>query len=168
MSLRGRVVENPADQNVIDKVARYGHMVLKISDREDDPTDQPAFAYSVGAFESYGAPELIVFGLDLDDAAIIINDVMADYVAGRRFACGVPERGLMGDDYPVVFHEADPEGAKAFAAFADWYYERASFPLWQLVWSANNGCFPWDGECPAEVRRAQIDMTGGRHWNFLR
>ena len=166
MSLRGKTLPDPADQHWIDLVAEHGHAMVMVADAVDEPTGLPEFAYSMGAFESYGAPELILFGLDRDDAAAIINGAMDDYVAGRRFELGVPEHGLIEGDIPIVFHEADPGGARAFATHADWYYERAPFPLWQIVWPAKNGSFPWEAACPADVRRLQVDLTGGKYWAF--
>jgi hypothetical protein len=161
MSLRGQTLPDPADQRWIDLVAEHGHAIVKVGDAVGKPTDLPEFAYSMGAFESYGAPELIVFGLDRDDAAAIINDFMADYAGGRRFRPGVPEYGLVGGGLPVVFLEADPVAGTAHATFADWYYERAPFPLWQLFWVAGNGCFPWDDGYPADMAGLQPDLTAG-------
>ena len=167
MSLRGKTVPDPADQHWIDLVTEHGHAVVKVADAVDDPSDEPSFAYSVGAHESYGAPELIVFGLDSDVAASIINDVMKDYVAGRRFRCGVPEHDLVGGGLPVTFLEADPAAGKGYATFADWYYERAPFPLWQVFWAAKNGCFPWDAAYPADMAGLQPDLTAGGYGGRL-
>lgn len=161
MSLRGKSVTDPADQTWIDLVARYGHAVVKVADRVDEPTDEPAFAYSIGAYESYGAPELILFGLDGDPSADIINDFMEQYVAGRRFRCGVPELGLVRGDIPMILLETSPTVGLGYATFADWYYEREHFPLWQMFWPARNGCFPWDRTYPAGLVGRQPDLTSG-------
>ncbi|WP_395613778.1 DUF4262 domain-containing protein [Allosphingosinicella sp.] len=164
MSLRGKTVDNPADQRFIDMVAQHGHAVMRVSDGEDEPSEEPGFVYSLGAFESYGALELIIFGLAEDLATEVINFAMDEYVAGRRFTCGVPEYGLLGGDFPVVFQETHPDAAQAFATFADWYYERAPFPLWQIVWPGKTVGFPWEDGCADEVKHAQIDLTG-QHWH---
>jgi hypothetical protein len=168
MSLRGQILDDPRDQHWIDLVAKYGHAIVKVADRVDEPTDEPGFAYSLGAFETYGAPELIVFGLDNDLAAAIIKDVMDDIEAGRRFSCGVPEIDVVGGDHPVVFLEADPRKAIDYVILADWYYERAPFPVWQLVWPAKNGCFPWAPGFPSGMRRLQPDLTPGADWGGLK
>jgi uncharacterized protein DUF4262 len=160
MSMRGRSVADPADQQWIDLVARHGHAVMRVSDAVDQPTGEPGFAYSTGAYESYGAPELILFGLDGDTGAGIINDFMADYTSGRRFACGAPEHDLIAGEWPVVFLETSWELGRSYAAWTDWYYERQPFPLWQLFWPAKNGSFPWDAAYPADMIGLQPDLTG--------
>ena len=168
MSLRGKVFDDPRDQRWIDMVAEYGHAVVKVADPMDEPTDEPNFAYSLGAFESYGAPELIIFSLDNDVAAGIINDIMDDYQAGRRFACAVPEFEVVGGGHAVVFLEADPLKAAEYARFTSWYYERAPFPLWQLAWPASNGSFPWEPDYPHDLLDDQPDLTPGANWGGLK
>ncbi|HYD14366.1 MAG TPA: DUF4262 domain-containing protein [Allosphingosinicella sp.] len=163
MSLRGRSVDDPDDQYWIDLVAQYGHAVVQVADGEAEATDEPEFAYSMGAFESYGAPELIVFGLRGDIAAQIINDVLGACQAGRRFRSGVLEHGLVGGDLPLVFLDANRRLGVEYATYADWYYERQPFPLCQIFWPAKNGCFPWDADCPPEVRKLQVDLTANRY-----
>jgi len=161
LSLRGKRVADPLDQRWIDLIAEYGHAICKVADRIDEPSDEPPFAYSLGAYESYGVPELILFGLDGGVAADIINDVMSDIKEGRRFGCGIPEYGLLNGDVPLVFLEASPAKALRYATNADWYYERAPFPIRQVFWPAKNGCFPWDADCPTGVKDDQPDLTAG-------
>jgi hypothetical protein len=165
--MRGRTVDDPRDQRWIDMVANHGHAVVKVADRVDEPSGEPNFAYSLGAFESYGAPEVIVFGLNSDAAANIINDIMVDYREGRRFAPGVLEYELVGGGHPVVFLEADRRKGLEYAGYTNWYYERAPFPLWQLVWPAKNGSFPWEADCPAEMKACQPDLTSASNWGGL-
>jgi hypothetical protein len=160
MSFRGKTDPDPANQRIIDLVAQHGHAINRVVDDEGEPTDEPSFAYSVGAWESYGAPELIVFGLDPDAAGDIINHVLDQYLAGRRFRCRLPEAGVIGGGLSVFFLEADPAKARLFATSADWYYEREPFPLWQIVWPGRSGRFPWH-QGYAVDRKAQPDLTTG-------
>ena len=158
MSMRGKKVDDQRDQFWIDLVAAHGHGINIVVDDPGEPSGQPPFAYSIGAWESYGAPELIVFGLRKEVAESIINAVMASHVAGRRFRCGVPERQVIQDDVPVYFLEVDPELAKVYATFTDWYYEHEPFPLWQIIWPDKGGRFPWEPEYAGDLRW-QPDLT---------
>ena len=161
MSLRGRSLPDPDDQEWIDLIARFGHAIVKVADRADEPTAEPPFAYSLGAFESYGVPELILFGLEGDVAAEIINGIMDECRRGKRFRSGVPIHDIFGGDVPAVLLETDPARALNYATHADWYYERQPFPLWQIYWPAKNGCFPWDTGYPVEMAGWQPDLTSG-------
>lgn len=158
MSMRGKTVDDPREQRLIELIAEHGHAINCVADDADEPTDQPPFAYSLGAWESYGAPELIIFGLDSQVASDIINNVMAQYAAGRRFVCDVVEEGIAAKGVPVVFLEADPGLAKVYATSADLYYEGEAFPLWQIVWPDRNGRFPWEADYVGN-RRWQPDLT---------
>jgi len=54
--------EGGDDQKLLDDVAEYGWHVIKVLDQPD----APGWAYSVGLFQNFGHPEIMVFGLDLD------------------------------------------------------------------------------------------------------
>jgi hypothetical protein len=144
MSMRGKTVGDPQEEGWIDLIAEHGHAINMVIDDPGEVSGEPPFAYSLGAWESYGAPELIVFGLRRDVGSDMINHVMALHREGRRFRSGVPELGVLRDQIPVYFLEVDPAQAKTFAHFADWYYEGEPFPLWQMVWPDKNGTFPWE------------------------
>ena len=159
MSMRGKTVENTRDQNWIDLIAEHGHAINHVMDDDpNEPSNEPPFSYSLGAWESYEAPELVVFALRRDAASDIINHVMVLHRAGRRFRTGVPELGVLRDGIPVYFLEADPAQAKVFAHFADWYYEGEPFPLWQIVWPDRAGTFPWEPTYAGNPRW-QPDLT---------
>lgn len=157
MSMRGKTAEIPRDQVWIDMVAKHGHAINMVVDDPGEPSGQPPFAYSIGGWESYGAPELIIFGLRRELEESMINTVMASHVAGRRFRCGVPEEQVI-QDVPVYFLEVDPDLARVYATFTDWYYEREPFPLWQIVWPDKNKCFPWEPAYSGDLRW-QPDLT---------
>lgn len=145
MSMRGKKVEDAREQSWIDLIAEHGHAINMVVDEDpSEPSGEPPFAYSLGAWESYGAPELVVFALRRDVGSDMINHVMQMHQDGRRFRTGVPELGVLRDQIPVYFLEVDPAHAGTFAHFADWYYEGAPFPLWQIVWPDKNGAFPWE------------------------
>jgi hypothetical protein len=160
MSMRGKKVDVARDQGWIDLIAEHGHAINMVVDDPGEPSDDPPFAYSLSAWESYQAPELIVFGLRRDVASDMINQVMAEHQAGRRFQCGVPEQGVIRNGVPVYFLRVDPALAKVYATFADWYYEHESFPLWQIVWPDRNGAFPWEAAYAGNLRW-QPDLTTG-------
>jgi Domain of unknown function (DUF4262) len=160
MSLSGTRSTNSFEQEWLDLIDRHGHTVLSVANPVDEPTDDPPFAYSTGAFESHAAPELIVLGLLHPVGANIINDFMAEWAGGRRFQCGVEERGLLSGDYPIVLLEADPGAGKEYVLRTERFYQGDPYPLWQLIWPAMNGAFPWDEDCPPDVVTWQPNLTG--------
>lgn len=160
MSLRNIPQADEADQIFIDRVIKHGHFIQYVSDAIDEPTDEPAFAYSCGAFENYGAPELVVLALDSEPSKGIINTFMEEFKEGTRYRCGIKEIGLLNDDIPIVFLEAGDVARDEYATWADWYYEREYFPLWQIIWPTRDGLFPWDQGYPEDLAAEQLNLTG--------
>ena len=84
MSMRGKTSADPREQGWIDLIAEHGFAInMVIDDDPNEPSGEPPFAYSLGAWESYGAPELIVFGLRRDVGSDMISHVMALHRGGR-------------------------------------------------------------------------------------
>ena len=63
--------------------------------------DDPAFAYTVGLFKSYGPPEIITLGLRLEVMKAMLNACGDRIRNGERLPVGTPFDGVL-DDYPVA------------------------------------------------------------------
>ena len=72
------------DQKLLNDVETYGWHVLKVF---GDDTN-PGFGYSVGLFKTFGHPEIIIIGLNLDLTHSIINNVGDDIRAGKVYESG--------------------------------------------------------------------------------
>ncbi len=159
MSLKGKPQADPLDQSYLDKIETYGHAVMSVADRVDEPTGEPNFSYSTGAYESYGAPELIIFGLSSKMHHWMINEFYNRLQQGETFPLGEEVEGFL-EGYPVVFVEASERAANDYMNFTRWYYEGEPFPVWQLVWpGVNSRKFPWEEDCPQEIIDAQPDLS---------
>jgi len=159
MTLRNVPQEDERDQAFIDGIIEHGHMVMQVASTADDPSDEPAFAYSVGGFEAYGAPEIVISGLKLELMHKMINNFMACWKDGDRFELGVRYPGFI-EGFDIVCLEASKEALRTHATFADWYHERKPFPLWQMIWpGAVDGEFPWDVPEGHELHDLQENLT---------
>jgi len=159
MSLKGKPQADPLDQSYLDKIEKYGHAVMSVADRVDEPTGEPNFSYSTGAYESYSAPELIIFGLSSDMHHRIINEFYFRWNNGTQFIPGEEVTEFL-EGFPVVFVEAGDRAALDYMNFTRWYYEGEPFPVWQIFWpGVNSRKFPWEEDCPKEIIDAQPDLT---------
>jgi hypothetical protein len=159
MSLKGKPQADPLDQSYLDKIEKYGHAVMSVADRVDEPTGEPNFSYSTGAYESYGAPELIIFGLSSKMHHWMINEFYHRLQKGEQIGTGVEVDGFL-EGYPVVFAEAGDKAALEYMNFTRWYYEGETFPVWQMFWpGVNSRKFPWEEDCPQDIIDAQPDLT---------
>jgi hypothetical protein len=104
---------------------------------------EPAFAYSIGFYENFHHPEIILFGLDLDVMHRLINDAGARIREGQKFEDGQKYGDLL-PSYPCAFRRVNPAHYHGLLHYAIWYYESSHFPVLQLVWPDKDGLFPWD------------------------
>lgn len=144
-------------------IATYGWVVMKVA--SNCPPD-PDFAYSIGLFQSYEHPEIILVGLPEDIAHQIINDVGAAVRSGKRYNAGGTSDEFL-ERYEVTFR-AVPE--YQYGAYLGWgcrYYGEQGFPVLQLVYPDRAGRWPWHEEASAAFRAAQpvLADTPEPPWN---
>jgi len=105
--------------------------------------DQPPFGYTVGLF-GLGHPELVVVGLEYEDACDLLNTVGGMVLDDRDL---LPGEVLCDDDgTPVITVELLPNPADVIFS-ANRFYQRPdefSVPAYQLTWAMDGGVFPWD------------------------
>ena len=104
---------------------------------------EPAFAYSLGLYESFGHPEIIIFGLDLDTMHQLINDAGERIRKGESFEDGQEDDQLL-DNYRCAFQTVNVKHYERLFGFTGWYYKGWNFPAVQLVWPDMHNRFPWD------------------------
>jgi hypothetical protein len=127
------------DVKLLETLEKWGWFVTKVGAGDSEP----AFAYSMGLYENFHHPEIVLFGLSLEVMHRLIND------AGSRIREGLKyEEGQKYDDllqsYPCAFRQVNPTRYDGLLNFAIWYYEGLHFPVLQLVWPDKAGLFPWD------------------------
>lgn len=60
---------------------------------------------------------------------------------------------VAGDPYlllgmPCYFVKVHARYYEDYVGFARWYYRGKHFPLYQIVWTSNDGHYPWSPEAP--------------------
>ena len=116
------------------------------------PSDDPLFAYTVGLF-GLGHPELLIFGVDLETARRVMND-LGDRV--RQDEALLPGHMIVFEDWPhrILPEEVPNPGDIVF--MANDFYQRPdeySVPVLQLTYDDINGLFPWeDGYLAPELQ----------------
>src|SRR5262245_45695021 len=121
---------------------------------EDKRGEQPAFAYTVGMWQTFGQPEVIVIGLDDEVAHDLLDNVAEQADAGRAFAAGQQHDGLV-HGYPVRFLSVAAEQAAQWLPLVGWAYERSDVPCVQLVYPDKQGRWPWQPDVREGFRRIQ-------------
>lgn len=129
------------DRMVAQKIREYGTFLQYVFGEVGD--GETPFCYTVGLF-GMGHPELLVFGLGMDDAAGLLNEVTAQIRAGRDLA---PGELVTFDSWQhrVLVEEVPNPGDIVFTA--NRHYDRpceVSVPVFQLTFDDRHGRFPWD------------------------
>ncbi|MEX1043673.1 MAG: DUF4262 domain-containing protein [Acidimicrobiia bacterium] len=107
-------------------------------------SDEPPFAYTVGLF-GMGHPELLIFGVSIDDAMSILSELCDRIRGGDQLVPNVPIRF---GHHQLIPEEVPNPGDIVFIA-NDFYQRPAevSVSVLQLTYDDERGRFPWDDGC---------------------
>jgi Domain of unknown function (DUF4262) len=143
--------DHEADEIIFRNVRKHGCHILGIPDAE------PRFDFSIGLYLNYGHPELIIFGLPSGNSTGIINDVRNRAAAGHKFSDGDISNDLLEEGFKVCFWQVPFDVYRDYLGTACWFYapSRIAFPCLQIVWSDQNGRFPWEAGCLPHVKERQ-------------
>jgi hypothetical protein len=150
---------NAAEQRILDDISRIGWHVTCVGPAVDSDDPEEWFAYTVGLSKTFGWPELLCFGLDLDLMGLLLNDAV-DECRARDVA---PSAGLVLNDvlegFPARLEMPQPM-ADHYVNAARWLarHEGLSFSVLQLLWPDKNGCFPDEPGCSPGAIRMQTPL----------
>ncbi|CRK58122.1 FIG01036858: hypothetical protein [Alloactinosynnema sp. L-07] len=144
MALNGITAE---DENLRQWLLRTadedGHAVVEIA----GDNDGAPYAFSVGAWRRFGAPEAVVIGLPVDLARPLIDLYVRRASAGERFFPGLPYLDFF-DGVPVVVERVHKGHYPEFLGSAFLLYPSGEFPALQLIVATPQGKWPWSPDAP--------------------
>jgi hypothetical protein len=132
---------SPPEQKVIDDVAKYGFHIMNVM---VDDEDKPEFSYTIGLYQTYKHPEIIIFGLE-KIRKNVISHLGKDVQSGKVYLADELYDDILQDHkctFRVVLREKFPE----YFGWAMWYYDYHDFPAVQCVWPDKQQHFPWEPE----------------------
>lgn len=142
-----REAKDEHEQKAIDDINTHGLHVVAVA--EDD--EGPGFAYSIGLFENYAHPEIIIVGLKTDLAHLLLNNMAFDIKEGKTMTAGEFHEGVL-DDFLCYFGEVPQKHFRDYVGWARWFYEGDNFPLLQCVYPTVTGIYPWEKSFPEDTR----------------
>ncbi len=114
----------------------------------------PGWAHTLGLLETFEHPEVIVFGIDLQVLAALLNHLGEAVRLGRQFEAGRDEEGLI-EGRVLTFRDVAPKWRTPFLGNAAWHYQREDFGVLQCFWPDPGGAFPWQPEADPEWKGDQ-------------
>jgi hypothetical protein len=141
------------DDRVRADIRHHGwHVVLVPPER-----DSPGWGHTIGLWERYRHPELLVFGSEPRQLGALLNALGERVRGGRRFAAGEHEQGVL-QGLGFAFRALAPRWIGVFLGNAAWHYQSESFPTLQGFWPDSKGRFPWDAGCARAVADEQPQL----------
>jgi Domain of unknown function (DUF4262) len=141
---------DPGEQKVLDDVSKFGwHCMNVFGDDEHEP-----FSYTVGLFQTYGHPELLIYGLPSNIAHSVLNIAAEAAASGKAINLSESTDELL-NGYSCVFVPVPLTEYAEHLGFARWYYDGDNFPVQQVVWPSKTGLFPWHPEATIAFRTKQ-------------
>lgn len=138
MTLQLPTAEDDSDRKLLADIDRIGWHVVGIE--EDD--EGPPYAFSVGLFHTFEHPEIIIFGLNHEVAANLINNIGEQIRNGVRYIEGEESEHIV-EGYAVAFRHVPKTSYRQLVGYARWFYRSDDFPALQCIWPDPAGRFPW-------------------------
>ena len=143
-------------QKVFDDVAKFGWHVVAIVPSKGE--SGPEFAFTVGLYQTYQHPELVVFGLPMKVAHGIFTTCVERIEAGQAFADGQVRSDVL-NGYDATFLAVQQSFYPDYLGSAIGFYEGTHFPVLQLVWPDRGNHFPWEPTADPACANDQIVLS---------
>ena len=124
------------DERTISHVEEFGCSVVSVK----STTFGLGWSYTLGVFDTSGAPEIITVGLLPETAHFALNAAAKLLRAGADLTTG-RHRGLLGE-VECEFRPVDRKWVEHLMGWALWYYDGDDFPVLQAVYPDLENRFP--------------------------
>ncbi len=142
-----------SDRKLVADVAKFGCHIVH-------GDGSPMWNYPVGLHESFGNPEIVVIGLQLETAQWVLNECARRMSAGHVFTS--KERGFeLLEGVECEFREVSPPWVKDLMGYDHWFYGKRNFPALQCVYPDLRNRLPWqEGFDPRFRKRQPLVFSG--------
>ena len=128
------------NQEISNNIRDYGWHCLHVFPTEQG---QDKFTYSIGFAETYGAPEVMIFGVERDKAHALLNACAEMLQDGHTILHGVEDPNVLKGGYKVVFRPVRPACFGEYLGTALRYYQDRPFGAVVMFLPDREHRFPW-------------------------
>lgn len=123
----------------------------------------PPYAYTVGITETYGCPELLIFGVGEQIANVVFHAVVDKIKNGSRFVDGALLIDVL--NLPCAIRAISDEVARPFAlnVFARYESTPGKPSFQQVVYPDRASVFPWEQGYDEGMRPVQPELWSSAH-----
>jgi hypothetical protein len=154
MSTPQRTAKDDLERQVIHNIAEFGWHAVNVV--EDD--GHPPWSFSIGFYETYGFPEMIIIGRSRSTSHHILETLSNQLEKNQTPDLSAPTLDLLPGT-PCLFREVQPRYYSDYVGFALWFYRKRRFPLYQIIWPNNEGLYPWNPKASKAFKDWQPVLT---------
>jgi hypothetical protein len=145
-----RTTKDEPERIVLANVNEFGWHCVNVV--EDD--NHPPWSYSIGLYETWNHPELMVIGRSRATSYEMLNTL------ATQIENGDPPNLRNLDPYPILgipcrFVEVNPRYYSDYVGFALWFYRKRRFPMYQIIWPNRDGIYPWEEQASKPFKEWQ-------------
>ncbi|RNF83204.1 DUF4262 domain-containing protein [Montanilutibacter psychrotolerans] len=129
------------NQTISDNIRAFGWHCLHVFPTQDN---QDKFTYSIGFGESYGAPEVLIFGVEREKAHALLHECAYLLKNGHTIQPEVEDENILTGGYSVIFKCVRPEHFDEYLGTAVRYYQDKPFAAVVMFFPDRQHRFPWD------------------------
>jgi len=133
------------DIEIITDVRDHGWHLVRVAEENGSP----GWVHSIGFYENFSHPEVVIFGLEDNVLTGVIEDIGNDIRGGKRYSCGQSFGGIL-EGVECTFKPVHRRWFASFLNDCEWYYGGDSFGVLQCVWPDREGRSPWSEEFATE------------------
>ncbi len=136
-------------------IDEYGWHCLYVFDPDGEKNE---FSYSIGFEESFGHPEIIIFGLKREVAHSILSDIASDLRNGATFEPNVKLNNVIGGDLDIMFKPVKQAAFDDYLGTAVRFYQRP-FRAWVMLWPDKTNILPDEEGCELTVQDEALGIV---------
>jgi Domain of unknown function (DUF4262) len=145
----------PHQEKIDWMVETAGWAIEPVPARIDVDPPVPGYAYTISFPQTFGFPEVLVFGLTPVAARGLLGLVADALRGGTEIPTGVEVVGLLDNELRCNFAPVDLEQWGALVTTATAWHRGHPFDLVQLIWPDRNGFLPYEPGFDTRVGHAQ-------------
>ncbi len=124
----------------------------------DENGEKAEFSYSIGFEESFGHPEIMIFGLKRETMHTLLSNLAYDLKNGATFQPNVKTKGVLSGEFEAVFKPLKDSQLSNYAGVAARYYEKP-FRVLVMLWPDKNNIQPTEKSCELTVQAEALDLV---------
>lgn len=146
------ISETQQNAQIAEHIRRFGWHCLHV---HPNRPDQKLFTYSIGFNQTYGSPEILVFGVGTDKAHALLSECASLLASGLTFVLGAEDDRVLVAPYNVVLKPVRTDALHYYCGTAVRYYGRDDVSAAVMFLPDRENRFPWnpayDGADQAEA-----------------